>query len=431
VDWAFPWYIGAAFFVAIAGGFLLAMLLPLAVLEGWDWGLRWEPLVQAHGHLQTLGWLGLFLIGMADRLIPRFAGRPLRFARVTPVALVLLLAGLLGRTAAQPWLDRPGLHEVLVVSAFAELLGAVLFAGAVLLTLAPALRTLPVAPLFLLGALGLLGQAVLGAIWLPVLTPDSPVIAPVRDSVLLGLQFYAFILPFVLGVSLRALPAFFKHRAPATAEVWVLSGLLLLGSLFYAGSALWGGGSAQAGFESIGALLLAVAMLGAALETGIWRKPEGLRVSARHAVLLIRSAYIWMLLAAALLAIGGASALLTHQPAPPYLADAVRHMLALGMFSTMIAGMAQLLFPSLAQRRLKSRDAIMQTWVLWSLFMLAVTLRASGALLEGVGADGERYWLITAGGVAGISAVGFLGATILRSTRRQSGVLPLHEADRP
>jgi hypothetical protein len=77
-DPSFPWFIGAALATALAGGFLLAVLLPLAVVLEWEWGVRWRALVQVHGHLQMTGWLGLFITGMALRLAPRFAGRPLR-----------------------------------------------------------------------------------------------------------------------------------------------------------------------------------------------------------------------------------------------------------------------------------------------------------------------------------------------------------------
>jgi uncharacterized protein involved in response to NO len=427
VDWTFPWYIGVSLLLAIAGGFTLALLLPLAAAAGWDWGLRWPPLAQAHGHLQVAGWVGLFVLGMAFRLMPRFAGRPLRFASVTPAVLVLILAGLLGRTAAQPWLDTPGMHLLLACSTLAELAGALLFAAIVFATVAPAIRTLPVAPLFLLGALGFAVQAALGALWLSDLTPALPIVPGERDGVLLGLQFYAFLLPFVLAVSLRSLPAFFKWRTARAAETWLLAGLLAAGSLCYAGPALLGSGLEGERIQQIGALSIAAAMIGAFVEAGIWRQPLGLRPSARHSVLLLRTAYIWMALAACLLAWSGARALLTGDPVSSYAQDAIRHMLALGLFSTLIAGMAQLVLPWLAQRRQRPGSAAAETLLLWSLFTLAAILRVSGALLAGAGAGGGRYWLIAASGMAGITAVIVLGLTILRAARQGPAAIILRD----
>jgi uncharacterized protein involved in response to NO len=429
-DWTFPWYIGASLLIAVGGGFALALLLPLAQVEGWNWGLRWPALVQAHGHLQVLGWVGFFVIGMGFRLIPRFAGRPLRFAPVTPVILVLILTALLGRAVAQPWLDKPGMTALLVGSAWMELVGALLFAGVVVATLTPVARTLSVAPFFLLGGLGLLGQAVLAALWLPALLPTLPVMTPGRDGVLLDLQFYAFLLPFVLGVSLRSLPTFFKHRAPRSWELWVLAGLLAIGSSLSAAPALWGPGLEGGRSQQIGALLIAAAMVGAFLETGVWKRAEGLRPSARHTALLLRTAYIWLLLAAGLLAFSAVSGLRSGQPVQNYEADAVRHMLALGLFSTLIAGMAQLLLPWLAQRRLNRRAAKTETWVLWSLFTLAAVLRTSGALLEGFGAGNERYWLIVISGLLGIAAVLFLGMSVLHAAWKRPWEITLAEVGR-
>jgi uncharacterized protein involved in response to NO len=410
--------------LAIAGGFALALLLPLAEALRWDWGARLPALVQAHGHLQVLGWVGCFVIGMALRLVPRFAGRPLSFAPLTPVILALILAALLGRAVAQPWLDKPGMHGLLGAAALAELAGALLFAATIVPTLAPAIRTLPVAPLFLLGALGMVAEAALGALWLSALTPELPIVTPDRDSALLGIQFYAFLLPFVLGVSLRSLPTFFKHRAPRAGELWLIAGLLAVGSLLFASPALWGRQPSPR-VQQTGALLIALAMLGAFLETGVWKSPLGLRPSARHSILLIRTAYLWMLLAAIWLALGAASFLISGQPSSLYSADAIRHMLALGLFSTLIAGMAHLMLPWLAQRRLPPARAERETLILWALFSLAAILRVAGALLDHAGVQPASAWLVALSGVVGISAVLFLATTLLSAMWRRPETIPL------
>jgi len=430
-DWTFPWFIGAALLVAVAGGFTLALLLPLAQLEGWDWGARWPALVQAHGHLQVVGWAGLFVAGMAFRLVPRFAAQPLRFAWLTPVVLALLLAGLMGRTIAQPWLNKPGMHALLIGSGLSESVAASLFALSIGATLARATRTLSVAPLFLLGCVGLLGQALLGVAWLSRLTPSLPVISDQRDEVLLGLQFYGFLLPFVLGVSLRALPAFFKHRAPGSFELWGLAGLLAAGSTIGVGSLLLGNGSMAMRARDIAAVLTASAMLGAFFETGVWKPPLGLRPSARPAALLIRTAYLWLLVASVLLASGGVAGVIDGLAMPPYLDDAIRHILALGVFSTSIAAMAQLLLPLLAQRRLQRRAAQREIWILWALFTLATTLRMLGALLQAGSAAADSFGFIALSGLVGMSGVLYLASTMVAAIRRPPAEILLQEIRRP
>lgn len=194
-----------------------------------------------------------------------------------------------------------------------------------------------------------------------------------------------------------------------------------------ASPALWGAGQVAVRSQQAGAVLIAAAMIGAFLETGVWKRPQGLRPSARHTTLLLRTALLWMLLAAGLLGFSAVSALPGNQRVAAYQADAVRHMLALGLFSTLIAGMAQLVLPALAQRRLRPARAKLETWVLWGLFTLAATLRASGALLEGGGVGSDRYWLITLSGLLGITAVGYLGFTVLRAARTPPPEILLHE----
>jgi len=430
-DWTFAWYIGAALLVAVAGGFTLALLLPLARLEGWDWGARWPALVQAHGHLQVVGWVGLFVAGMAFRLVPRFAARPLRFPSFTPVVLALLLAGLMGRVIAQPWLDRPGMHTLLMGSALSELIAATLFAVSIVATLVRAARTLSVAPFFLLGCVGLLAQALLGFAWLSRLMPSLPVLTDQRDGVLLGLQFYGFLLPFVLGVSLRAVPAFFRHRTPSFSELWGLAGLLAAGTAISVSSLLLGDGAMATRARGIGAALTAAAMLGAFFETGIWKPPLGLRPSARAAALLLRTAYLWLLVAAVLLAVGGAAGLIGGSGMPLSLEDAIRHILALGVFSTSIAAMAQLLLPLLAQRRLQRRAAQREVWILWTLFTLATTLRMTGALLQAGSATADSYRLIALSGLVGISGVLYLALTMVAALRRPPDEIALLEIRSP
>jgi uncharacterized protein involved in response to NO len=415
-DRSFAWYIGGSFATALAGGFALALLLPLAELAGWNWGVRWPALVQAHGHLQTVGWVGLFVTGMALRLAPRFAGRPLRFPSLTPVILALLLFALLGRAVAQPWLDQPGMHGLLIAGAAAELLAAALFAALIVSTVAPAASTLPVAPFFLLGALGFLAQAALAALWLPALTPSLPILGPQRDGVLLRLQFYGFLLPFIFAVSLRSLPAFFKERSPRPRDLWPLAVLLAAGVLLSAGATAAGPSALRA--RVAGDLLIAAAMLSALRQTGVWRQPLGLRPSARHAVLLIRTVYAWLLLAAVML-IAGSLLAFAGAVAPFDLPDALRHTLALGVFSTMIAAMAPLMLPWLAQRRQQQYRAERETAVLWALFTLATVLRVSGAFVEGSPLSSASNWLIATSGMLGIGAVLSLALTILSAVRRR------------
>ena len=87
---------------AVLAGFTLAILAPLSIVLEWGWGRRFMPLIQAHGQAQVLGFVGLFIIGMVYRLMPRFAGRPLRFPAMAWASWPLLSLSVLLRLIAQP-----------------------------------------------------------------------------------------------------------------------------------------------------------------------------------------------------------------------------------------------------------------------------------------------------------------------------------------
>jgi uncharacterized protein involved in response to NO len=424
-DRTFPWYIAAALMIAVGGGFALAIALPLAAAQGWDWGVRWRALAQAHGHLQISGWVGLFIAGMAFRLAPRFAGRPLRGAAVTGPALALLLLGVLGRTLAQPWLDAPGMPVLLRISACAELLGALFVTTALSLTLAPSVSRLPSAPWLLLGATGLIAQAALSVIWLWNLPASAPALPADRNDALLALQFFAFLLPFVLGVALRALPTFSGRPAPSPRRSVALAATYAVGAALHALGGLTMNGAVGARVEAVGALLLVAAVAAVLLHLGVWRAPERLRPPARPATLLVRSAFAWLALAMAGLAVAAISTLADGRPLQPERADALRHMLALGVFTTLIPGMAYLMLPWLAMRRAGAARLRREIRTLWLLLTAATVLRVLGALLIETGTD--RFHLMAAGGVLGIAAVVFFAVMLLRAAHHPPPEIVLHE----
>lgn len=424
-DRSFPWYVGAALGIAVLGGFVLALLLPLAAVLQWDWGVRWRALAQAHGHLQIGGWLGLFIAGMALRLAPRFAGRPLALARLTPLALALLIAGLLGRAVAQPLLDVPGMRALLLAGAVAELAGCGIVTLALLRTLAPAVRTLTPAPLLMLGATGLVAQALLAALWLPAIHADYPALPSDRNGALLTVQFFGFVLPFVLGVSFRALPTFFKHTAPSPRRAALIAAALGLGAGLTAAGSLLTPGSGAARTGGAGMLLIAVAVVTAIAHTGVWKHAERLRPSARGAALLIRTGYVWLSVAALWLLWDGAGALVSGDPVPAAHADGIRHVLALGVFTMLVFGMGQLMLPWLAMRRQRPGGYRGETWTLWALLSSATVLRVTGSLLEARGAGTDRYWWVAAAGTLGLAAIAFFAFTLLHARRAPKPEIPV------
>jgi hypothetical protein len=160
-------------------------------------------------------------------------------------------------------------------------------------------------------------------------------------------------------------------------------------------------------------------------QTGVWRAPDRLRRSARNAALLIRTAYLWLAVAVLALLLTATTALVTGDPVPPYQADAVRHLLAIGVFSTMIMAMSRLMLPWLAMRRQRGPSSSIEVWALWVLWTSATVLRVTGSLLEGEGVGAARYWPMAAAGLLGLVAVAVFAVTLLRAARVRPPEIPV------
>src|SRR6185295_3033438 len=86
---------------SVAGfGLDLVLLLPVAFRLPVE--LRWLPLVQVHGQVQTLGFAGLFIFAVGTILFPRFLGVPSWNAGRAARGGLLLAAGVTLRALSQP-----------------------------------------------------------------------------------------------------------------------------------------------------------------------------------------------------------------------------------------------------------------------------------------------------------------------------------------
>jgi hypothetical protein len=228
------------------------------------------------------------------------------------------------------------------------------------------------------------------------------------------LLLYGFAAMFVLAVSIRTFPVFFgRARANRTLITIAWVGLNA-GIGLYAASGLWGTYepsnrlryAENAGFLLVGAgLILIVATL------GIFKgSPHRLRESARRNMRFVRSAYAWLALAAVLQVYFAASALVDSRFVAAFETDAVRHFIAIGFLTTVIIGMAFLVMPALAMRRLGGRSANLIAIVLLTLLHGAAAARGLGSLIANEGHFNEGYWTMTVGGTLGILVmINFVG----------------------
>lgn len=91
--------------------------------------------VNAHGHAQIFGWVGLFVMGFAYQAFPRFEHTSLRYPGLAYLSFALMAAGLVARSALEPMADGMGLLAELAVAGSAPEVAAIgLFAWVIVAT---------------------------------------------------------------------------------------------------------------------------------------------------------------------------------------------------------------------------------------------------------------------------------------------------------
>ncbi len=90
-------YIWVALATAICAGFAIGAHLSFVIGYDFSLGEGFYSFIQTHGHVQLVGWAGLFIIGVSLHLIPRLASVPLTHPHWIPRILWLMTTGLLLR----------------------------------------------------------------------------------------------------------------------------------------------------------------------------------------------------------------------------------------------------------------------------------------------------------------------------------------------
>ncbi len=422
---------------AVVAGFTLAILAPLSIVLEGGWGRRFLPLTQAHGQVQVLGFVGLFIIGMAYRLMPRFSGRPLSFPVLAWASWPMLSIAVALRLIAQPAGEGLWQRTILVSSGCLGMLAALAFAVVVVGTLLHRnSRAEATGYFFVLAAAFFVLQAGLNlALVVLAAQRGSDVIRPVEAAALLHVQFYGFTAMFILGVASRAIPSISGLPRPQI-QAKALALVLAAAVLAYAVAALWvGGGARSEGLLRTEAVSFAA--LGPIFLAGVWVvgifRPAANRLAgaSTHHIWLIRATFAWLLIAGGLSAYYGVRAVPGGDFIPAYGVDAVRHVVGIGVASMMIAGMAMLILPEFAIRRTRHPTERWPAFTILALLSAAAALRVGASVATPHWLDTDRYWPIAIGGMLAEGALLLFAALFVISLLQKNATvasIPLRPA---
>jgi hypothetical protein len=366
---------------------------------GWSGSFRAAGLheVNAHGHAQIFGWVGLFVMGFAYQAFPRFKHASLSHPRLAVASLVLILIGIVGRSVGEPlaasW---PAAGPVAVAAAVLEVAAIGLFVTVIVATWRAAGKGLAFYDYYILSALIWFAlQSVYEAVYL-----SATLAAPDRDHLLAlvaqwqgalrDMQIHGFALLMILGVSHRVFHNFYGFPAPAArlsrvalvclnaAVVGEVSSLIAMRGAGHGWAALWYG---------------SVFVLTGTVVTLVWKwRIFGRAGETDRSLKFLRAGYAWLLISLAMLVL-----LPVYQFALlPRLAPesgatqlgfshayygAVRHAVTVGFISLMIVGVASKVVPTL------NGVDVHRLSLLWGPFVLlnaGCTLRVAAQMLTDV-----------------------------------------------
>lgn len=346
--------------------------------------------VNAHGHAQIFGWVGLFVMGFAYQAFPRFKHTSLALVPLAWTSLGLMLVGLVGRTVGEPLADTvAAAGAVAVASAWAEVVAAGLFVTVILATWRQAGKPLAVYDWYILSALvWFFIQAVFEAVYLrATLNAGSReellALVATWQGAMRELQIHGFALLIILGVSQRVLHNF--YGLPAPNRKLAITALVIL-NLAVAGEAtalvlMRASGRAWAGVWYLSTLGVAISVVALVWNWKLFgRSPEPDR-----SLKFIRAAYTWLLIS-----LGMALFLPVYQfvvlraLAPESGAaqmgfshayyGAIRHAVTVGFVSMMILGVSSRVVPTLNGADI---SRLSRLWVPFVLLNLGCTLRVT------------------------------------------------------
>jgi hypothetical protein len=318
--------------------------------------------VNAHGHAQIFGWVGLFVMGFAYQAFPRFKHATLAFPELARASLAFMLVGLIGRSVAEPLVELlPWMGPIAVASAWLEVVAIGLFIWVILATWRAAGKGLAFYDCYILSSLGwFMVQAVAEAVYLAATlaaTNREELLALVAtwQGAIREMQIHGFALLMILGVSQRILHHFYGFPAPSRrvslmalvcldfAITGEIVGLVLMGEAGRAWAGLWYA-SAILLTGSIVALLWNWRVFGRAAE-------------ADRSLKFLRAGYTWLLISLGMVILLPAYLVLLPKLAPASAAavlgfshayyGAVRHAITVGFISLMILGVAARVVPTL------------------------------------------------------------------------------------
>ena len=220
-------YVWMALAVAIFGGFALAGHLAFLIGFNQSLGDGFASHIQIHGHLQLIGWAGLFIIGISLHFIPRLSSVPISQPQWIPHLLWFIGIGLLLRFISHPILPYLNngfffmvLSWITVTSGFLEWYGVLIYLALIASTIFGISREdrkpplMAVRPYFGMMLLGFFLYATIHTVLLLQMAwRGNVVVGQAWNEVSIHVFIGLVLLPVAFGLSIRMFPLYLRLPA--------------------------------------------------------------------------------------------------------------------------------------------------------------------------------------------------------------------------
>jgi hypothetical protein len=309
--------------------------------------------INAHGHAQIFGWVGLFIMGFAYQAFPRMWHTTLAAPRLAVVAFWMMLAGIVAGTISMTLAGTWGgtVPATLVAGSF-EIAAALIFVSQILITFARSGAKVEPYVAFAVTGLAFFVLQAVGSLWhtyntMTAATRDellwyvATYQAPLRDLQIHGLGLF-----MILGVSIRMVPALFEVPEVPARRAWKAYGLLLAAVVLEIGlfiSYRWTDNHVLAAGLLLPWHFLLIGVSMVALRWKLWRP---LPVDDRSGK-FIRAAYGWLAVSLLMLLFLPIHQKISGIAFSHAYYGAIRHAITVGFISLMIMGFAAKVVPTL------------------------------------------------------------------------------------
>jgi hypothetical protein len=363
--------------------------------------------INAHGHAQIFGWVGLFVMGFAYQAFPRFKHTCLAHPRLAFASGMLMVFGILVRSIGEAFAASvPWLSPVVVGAAWIEVLAITLFVAIILKTLQTSGKPWVYYDGYIVASLAwFLLQAIYESFYVAATLAAADRselvdLVSVWQGPLREMQIHGFALMMILGVSQRMFHHFYGLPEPRPrlslvvlallngAIVGEVTGLILMRTMGPGWAALW----------YVASWLLAGGVVLLVWSWHIFRAPR----ESDRSLMFIRAAYTWLFVSLAMLLLLPAYQLMLEKWIPEAQAaqtrfshayyGAIRHAITVGFISLMIVGVAAKVVPTLNGIDVRRLSPL---WLPFALINIGCALRVGGQVLTD--------WTTAAFPLAGVS----------------------------